>query len=47
MNSPELAKFYGKAAPPLEVRSVEGQPVVTRVFEDLTVKVGDVLVSRS
>lgn len=44
MSSPELSAFYGVAAPPLEIRPIEGQPVVTRVFEETSVHTGDVLV---
>ena len=44
LSSLELSKYYGMAAPPLEIRSIEGQPVVTRVFEEGAVRPGDVLV---
>jgi C-terminal processing protease CtpA/Prc len=33
VTSTELAKLYGAAAPPVEVRPIEGRPVVTRVFD--------------
>jgi C-terminal processing protease CtpA/Prc len=48
MSSIELDKFYGAAAPPVEVRPIEGQPVVTRVFDAGiagTIHPGDALVS--
>jgi C-terminal processing protease CtpA/Prc len=47
ISSTELAKFYGAAAPPVEVRPIEGRPVVTRVFDAGiagTVHPGDVVV---
>ena len=46
VRSTELDKFYGAAAPPVEVRPIEGQPVVTRVFDAgiaATIHPGDVL----
>src|SRR5258708_35506051 len=33
VNSRELSGYFGSATPPVEVRWVENQPVVTRVFE--------------
>jgi C-terminal processing protease CtpA/Prc len=40
----ELAQFYGVAAPPVELRWIENQPVVTRVFDQsLDIHPGDIL----
>ncbi len=47
MSSTELAKFYGAAAPAVEVRPIEGQPVVTRVSDVAiagTIRPGDVVI---
>jgi C-terminal processing protease CtpA/Prc len=47
MDSTELNKFFGAAAPPVEVRPIETQPVVTRVFDAGiagTIHPGDALV---
>jgi C-terminal processing protease CtpA/Prc len=44
VNSPELAQFFGAAAPPVELRWIENQPVVTRVLDSYAgVSPGDVL----
>jgi C-terminal processing protease CtpA/Prc len=45
MSSPALTEFFGAAPPAVELRWIEGQPVVTRVVEaGLDVKAGDVLI---
>ena len=44
MNSSELMLFYGAAAPPVELRWIENQPVVTRVLDQSAdVRPGDIL----
>jgi C-terminal processing protease CtpA/Prc len=44
VNSGELAQFYGAASPPLELRWIEEQPVVTRVLDTgVDIHPGDVL----
>jgi C-terminal processing protease CtpA/Prc len=46
--SDELAKFYGQAAPPFEVRFIENQPVVTQVFnsaQSCPAKPGDIILA--
>jgi C-terminal processing protease CtpA/Prc len=44
MSSPALTEFFGAESPAVELRWIEGQPVVTRVVEPgLDVKPGDVL----
>ena len=44
VNSGELAQFYGIAAPPVELRWIEDQPVVTRVLDSsIDVHPGDIL----
>src|SRR2546426_701986 len=45
VNSPELNAYYGVATPPIEVRWIENQPVVTRVDASLGggLQPGDVL----
>jgi C-terminal processing protease CtpA/Prc len=47
VSSGELSKFYGLAAPPVEVRYIEGRPVVTRVIDETlasSIHPGDLLV---
>jgi C-terminal processing protease CtpA/Prc len=44
VGSPELTEYYGSAAPPVELRWIEEQPVVTRVFNTTAASPGDVLV---
>jgi C-terminal processing protease CtpA/Prc len=47
VNSRELSEFYGAAPPPLEIRWIENQPVVTRVFDPTlaeTVRPGDIVI---
>jgi C-terminal processing protease CtpA/Prc len=36
VNSPEVFSVYGSASPPVEVRWIENQPVVTRIFDRQT-----------
>jgi C-terminal processing protease CtpA/Prc len=44
ISSRELAQFYGTASPPIELRWIENQPIVTRVFDSsLDIHPGDVL----
>ena len=48
VTSNELAKFYGQAAPPFEVRFIEDQPIVTQLFssaQSCPAKPGDIILA--